>query len=455
MRVGVIGGGLAGIAAALACADAGHAVTLLEAGPDLGGLARSFARRELAVDTGQHVFLRCCTAYRGLLRRLGVDDQVTVQPRLDIPVRAPGGRQGRIRRSRLPAPLHLAAALARHRPLTALDRARLVPAALALRALDPADPALDTQSFGAWLTRHGQSPRAVEGLWDVFGLAAVNLRAADASLAAAAMVFRDGLLTRSDAGDIGWARVPLGRLHADAPARALAAAGAEVRTATRVRALHAVGDGWHLRTQTRRERDEVAVDRVICAVPHGQAERLLPEDALDRPRGWSSALGASPIVNVHVVYDRPVLDVPFVAGIGTPAQWVFDRTLASGLHRVHPPDAQYLAVSLSAADRWIGAPVAALRATMLPALTALLPASRAARVLDFFVTREPAATFRAAPGSAALRPPPVTRRAGLFLAGAWTATGWPATMEGAVRSGRRAAEAVLESEGRVLGGRAA
>ncbi len=455
MRIGVIGGGLAGVAAALACADAGHDVTLLEAAPGLGGLARSFERGELAVDTGQHVFLRCCTAYRGLLRRLGVAGQVAVQPRLDIPVRTPYGRPGRIRRSRVPAPLHLAAALARHRPLTVAERARLVPAALALRALDPEDPTLDGQSFGAWLARRGQSGRAVAGLWDVFGLAALNVRAADASLAAAARVFREGLLTRADAGDIGLARVPLGSLHDTAAVRALAEAGVEVRTATRARALHAHGETWRIRTQTRRARDEVAVDRVVCAVPHRQAERLLPGDAVDLPRGWAAALGAGPIVNVHVVYDRPVLDVPFAAGVGTPVQWVFDRTGPSGLHRTHPPDTQYLAVSLSAAQEWVGAPVKALRAAMLPALAALLPPARAARVLDFFVTREPAATFRAAPGSAALRPPTATRLPGLFLAGAWTATGWPATMESAVRSGRRAAEAVLTSERRCAEGWAA
>ncbi len=447
MHVGVIGGGLAGLAAALACADAGCDVTLLEAGPALGGLARSFRRGELEVDTGQHVFLRCCTAYRGLLRRLGVAGQVTLQARLDVPVLSPGSRPGRLRRSRLPAPLHLAAALAGHRALTPLDRARLVPAALAMRALDPDDPAVDAQAFGDWLARHGQSARAVEGLWDLFGLATLNLRAPDASLAAAATVFQQGLLTRADAGDIGWSRAPLGRLHGDAAARELAAAGVTVRTGTRARTLRAAGGGWRIGTHGRRDgaavRDEVAVDRVVCAVPPAAAERLLPAGALSASPGWAAALGTSPIVNVHVVYDRPVLDTPFAAGVGTPVQWVFDRTEASGLRRAHPPGAQYVAVSLSAAQDRVRRPAAALRAAMLPALAALLPAAGDAQVLDAFVTREPAATFRAAPGSAALRPPVRTRLPGLYLAGAWTATGWPATMEGAVRSGRVAAEAVL------------
>ncbi len=440
VHVGVVGGGLAGIAAALRCADAGCTVTLLEADPRLGGLARSFRRGELTVDTGQHVFLRCCTAYRGLLARLGVADLVTLQPRLDIPIRAPGRRPGRIRRSRLPAPLHLLASLGGYRALRPLERARLVPAALALRALDPADPAVDAQSFGGWLTRHGQGPRAIAGLWDLFGLAALNVPAADASLALAATVFQDGLLTRADAGDLGWARVPLGRLHDDAARRGLTAAGVTVRTATRVHTLLPAGGAWCIRAGNRGRNTEIAVDRVVCAVPPRAAEGLLPGGALDRPPGWAAALGRSPIVNVHVVYDRPVLDVPFAAGLDTPAQWVFDRSGPAGL-RV--PGAQYLAVSLSAAEAGIGQPTAALRSTMLPALAALLPAARVARVLDFFVTREPAATFRATPGTAALRPPATTRLPGLLLAGAWTATGWPATMEGAVRSGNAAAAALL------------
>jgi uncharacterized protein with NAD-binding domain and iron-sulfur cluster len=193
--------------------------------------------------------------------------------------------------------------------------------------------------------------------------------------------------------------------------------------------------------------EESVVDQLICAVPPAATERLLPEGAVDLPRGWSAALGSSPIVNVHVVYDRRVLDTPFAAGVDTPVQWVFDRTEQSGLHRVHSAPAQYVAVSLSAADDVIRTPTARLREQMLPALAALLPAARDARVLDFFVTREPHATFRPAPGTGALRPPPHTRTPGLFLAGAWTDTGWPATMEGAVRSGNAAADAALAPAG--------
>jgi hydroxysqualene dehydroxylase len=144
-------------------------------------------------------------------------------------------------------------------------------------------------------------------------------------------------------------------------------------------------------------------------------------------------------VNVHVVYDRPVLPVPLAAAVRSPVQWVFDRTLASGL-----PAGQYLAVSLSAADSWVDRPTGEMRSVFLPALAELLPRARSANVEELFVTRERRATFRQGVGSAALRPGPATALPGLLLAGAWTDTGWPDTMESAVRSGRTAVAGALD-----------
>ncbi|HET9258228.1 MAG TPA: hydroxysqualene dehydroxylase HpnE [Pseudonocardiaceae bacterium] len=446
-RVAVIGGGLAGITAALRCADAGAAVTLFESKPQLGGLTHSFGRGELRVDNGQHVFLRCCTSYRALLDRLGTADRVTMQPRLAIPILVPGASAPVwLRRTGLPAPLHLASSLLRYRPLTMRERARFALASLALRRVDPADPATDQQNFGAWLRRHGQTERAITALWELVGVATLNSRADDASLSLAATVFQEGLLTEASAADIGWSRVPLRELHGDPALARLGEAGADVRTGVTVRGLESRDGTWQVLTDDAR----VSADAVILAVPPAAAEQLLPPGALALPPGWSQRLGSAPIVNVHVVLDTVVLDEPFIAGVGTPVQWVFDRTPHSGLANGGLANGglasgQYLAVSLSAADDYIDQPTAALRERFLPALTALLPRMRGARVRDFFVTRERHATFRPAPGTAALRPPPVTHSPGLFLAGAWTATGWPATMEGAVRSGTAAATALLQA----------
>ncbi|WP_405804615.1 hydroxysqualene dehydroxylase HpnE [Streptomyces sp. NBC_00210] len=439
----VVGGGLAGITAALQLAEAGVAVTLVEGRPRLGGLAFSFRRGDLTVDNGQHVYLRCCTAYRWFLERVGGAHLAPLQDRLDVPVldvaRKKGPRLGRLRRTALPVPLHLAASLAGYPHLSLAERAGVGRAALALGKLDPADPALDGIDFGTWLGRHGQSQRAIEALWDLVGVATLNATAPNASMGLAAMVFKTGLLSAPGAADIGWARVPLGELHDTLASKALDSAGVRTELSTKVRGISRAELGrWHVAM----DGELLEADTVVLAVPQREAHALLPEGALEDPDRLLD-IGTAPILNIHVLYDRKVLRQPFFAALGTPVQWVFDRTEASGL-----ADGQYLALSQSAAEDEIDAPVAELRERYLPELERLLPAARGASVRDFFVTRERTATFAPSPGVGRLRPGARTRAPGLYLAGAWTATGWPATMESAVRSGFSAAGAALLALGR-------
>ncbi|MCU7825641.1 hydroxysqualene dehydroxylase HpnE [Kitasatospora sp. DSM 101779] len=442
----VVGGGLAGITAALRLAEADHRVTLLETRPRLGGLAFSFRRGDLVVDNGQHVFLRCCTAYCGLLDRLGAGRLVDLQPRLDVPVLsvAPDGRRtfGRLRRAGLPVPLHLAASLAGYPHLGPADRLRVVRAALALQALDLADPALDAISFGAWLRRQGQTPATVAALWDLVGVATLNATAEQTSLALAAMVFKTGLLSDPGASDIGMAKVPLGRIHHDAALAELERLGVQVRLRTRAAEIKPA-DRHGVRLE---DGELLAADTVVLAGAQESAAALLPPGAI-RDQQRISGLGHAPILNVHVVYDRTLLRRPFFAALGSPVQWVFDRTAHSGLA---VPGAQYLALSQSAVQAEIDLPVAELRERYLPELARLVPGAREAEVLDFFVTRERTATFDPAPGTAPLRPAAATDIPGLLLAGSWTATGWPATMESAVRSGHAAADTALARTGRRL-----
>jgi squalene-associated FAD-dependent desaturase len=426
----VVGGGLAGISAALTCADGGAEVTLLEARSWLGGATFSVDRDGLVLDNGQHVFLRCCTAYRDFLDRLGVSSDVTLQPRLDIAVLMPGGKVSRLRRDGLPAPFQLARSILRFGPLRVRDRLRLGPAILALRRLRLDDAALDETTFGTWLAEHGQSSEAIAALWDLITLPTVNLPAAEASLALAAKVFKTGLLEEADAADVGYSLVPLRQLHGAAGARALDAAGVETHVRAKVTSV-----GAHGRVAWRGGSAEA--DAVIVAVPHEEAVELLPAATLPAPID-PRRLGSSPIVNLHVVYDRRVSEHAFAAGAGSPVQWVFDRTESTGLEH-----GQCLAVSLSGAARYADRSVDELRAEFVPALAELFSAARNAEVASFFVTREPRATFRGVPGTAAHRPGPRTLLPGVFLAGAWTDTGWPATMEGAVRSGVAAARAAL------------
>jgi squalene-associated FAD-dependent desaturase len=434
-RALVVGGGLAGIAAALDCADAGAAVTLVEVRPRLGGAVYSFEREGLEIDNGQHVFLRCYENYRALLGRLGSERLTRIQARFEIPLLRPGSAPLRLRRADLPPPFHLAGALARYRLLKPSERLRAALAARALSRLDPEDPALDEMTFGDWLARHGQGPAAVAALWDLIALPALNVPAAQASLALAAYVFHTGLLARADAGDIGFHRATLSRVVGEPAERALREAGVEVKLGWRARELRIGRGGAGLEVGGPQALD---ADAVILAVPHARAagllDSLLPDEAAKL-----RLLESSPIVNLHMVYDRPVCDEPFLGGVGTPVQYLFDRTSEAGA----PAGRQYLAMSLSGAEQDMKLSVAALRERYEPAMQALLPRAREARLERFLVTREHAATLRAVPGTAALRPSARTAVPGLALAGAWTATGGPATLEGAVISGHAAAAAAL------------
>jgi uncharacterized protein with NAD-binding domain and iron-sulfur cluster len=465
-HVVVIGGGLAGITAAIRLREAGAAVTVLEARPWLGGATCSFSRGELVIDNGQHVFLRCCTEYQALLARLGMAGSVSMQERFDVTVLTPGG-QARLRRTSLPAPLHMSGALARYRLLTPAERLKVGRAALALRFANPASPRLDEQRLGDWLAARGQGERARRRLWDLFIISALNIAGDDASASLAATVIKTALLGRKDAADIGMSAIPLGDLHGKAALRLLTRLGVEVRLGSKATAIEQAGSGTagsgtagsgtagsgpggsgsgdgpgagRFRVPVVSgggAGGALSADAVILAVPAAAAARLAPARLGASAAQWGQ-LGVSPIVNVHVHYDRRVTRLPFAAALESPVQWVFDKTRAAGV-----TSGQYLAVSQSAADDYVDVPAARIREEFLPALEQLFPAATGARVLDFFVTRERRATFRQGPGTGRLRPGAGTVVPGLALAGAWTETGWPDTMEGAVRSGQNAAEHIM------------
>ncbi len=287
-------------------------------------------------------------------------------------------------------------------------------------------------------------------MWDLFVVSALNIGGDEASLPLSATVIKTALLGARDAADIGIADVPLGELHGRATADLLARLGAEVRLGARVAAIDRLpGGGFRVELESAAGGTRLAdgngshrpvvdvtqlkADGVVLAVPAAQAARLAGPAGVAGAARWDG-LGSSPIVNVHVVYDRQVTSLPFAAAVESPVQWVFDKTRQAGLAA-----GQYLAVSLSAADSYVDVPAASLREQFVPALEQLLPAAAGAGIADFFVTRERRATFRQAPGIGAIRPGTATSVPGLVLAGAWTDTGWPDTMEGAVRSGEQAA----------------
>jgi squalene-associated FAD-dependent desaturase len=411
----VVGGGLAGLAAALELQDAGHEVTLLEARPTLGGAVQTLPEREgdpdPPPDNGQHVALGCCTEYLGFLARVGQADSVRREP-LSLPVIAEDGAVARI----APGPL----ALLRYRHVSWADRLAIARVARRLGGLVPEEH--DGETFAALLRRLGQSQAAVDRFWDVFLRPALNLRSEEVSAAPALFTVQTALLAERSASDLVLPLAPLGAMHGEAAGRALEEGGGTVRTGARAAALEGraavLGDG-----------ERVEADVVVVALPPAESAALLDEPAPE--------LEDSPIVSVHLLFDRPLLRFELAALLGSPAHWVFDRGRLTGRM---PERGQYLTVVSSGVPELLEVRGRGLVDLMAGEVTRRLGR---AELLWSRVSREPAATFAARPGTLALRTGVETGRPGVARAGAWTDTGWPATMEGAVRSGRAAARHLL------------
>ncbi|MCL8207549.1 MAG: hydroxysqualene dehydroxylase HpnE [Actinomycetia bacterium] len=427
-RAVVVGGGWAGLSAAWTLAHTGWAVVLLERRPVLGGRAFSFwdPRAERVLDNGQHVLLGACTAVRSWLRSLGLDAAIRFEPRLDLPVFA-DGFWGRLYSRPWPGGLHLLAALAGYRLLTPRERLALGRAARGL-----ARPAPDAMSFRTWLLDHGQSPHAIDRFWDLVVTAVLNCRADEASAALATQAFRLGLLRGAEPARLGFFRWPLGQV-AHRIGKALEGAGIRIRLGTAVKAVRAVtpasvqvllDDGT-----------ELHADAAVLAVPPDRIGALV--ETAEPAKHWQS-LGWSPIVNVYLLYDRPV-DAPpvFALADGEGSAFVFDRDHLLGA----PPgrDGSLLAVSLSAARSWLGRPAAQLAVSVAEGVARAIPAAQAARLVYWRVVWQRRATFWARPGCETIRPVDPRWHPSVVVAGDWTGTGWPASLESAVRSGQAAA----------------
>lgn len=437
----IAGAGLAGLAAACELADVGYAVTVVERRPFAGGRVYSFVDPEtgLRVDNGQHVFMRCCTAFTGFLRKLGVEGRTTVQPRMAVPVYDRRGRCSLLGRAALPAPAHLFPSFLTYRHLSWGEKLR---AARALEQIRRTPPecwrALDATPFGDWLRAEGQSERAIDSLWNLIVRPLLNEEAERVSAGMAFMAFYTALLSVRGAGDIGFARVPLGDLFAEDALRYVRERRGRVILGDGVADLSSEGvmvTGAHLVSGA-----ALAADAYVLAVPFPALAAVLPPELRESPPfAAASRLIPSPIVNVHLWFDGPVVDFPFAACLESDLQYVFNRNrLAAQVTW----EGQYLDVSMSAAYRQVGRTNQELVQLALTELRAFFPRVRGARLLRSAVVRQRHATFAPLPGSWALRPGSVTPARNLFLAGDWVDTGWPATMEGAVRSGLAAAAAV-------------
>ena len=400
MKAVVVGGGLAGCGAALELLDAGHDVTLVEARPTLGGAVQTLPERDgdpvPPPDNGQHIALGCFTEYLAFLERIGESGSVR-RMRLSLPVVDERRRWAQISPGSI--------LLARYAHLPLRERP-LVWQLLALRGLDPA--AHDDETFAELLLRKGQSQRAIERFWDVFIRPALNLPSAEASAAMGIFTVQTALLAGRRAGELVLPARPLGRMHGDAARRTLEQDGATDETGVRVDDL-----------------DDLDADVIVVATPPAESARLLGEAEPD--------LEPSPIVSVHLLFDRPLLRTPLAALLGSDAHWVFDRGALTGQPAA---EGQYLTVVSSGVPELMEIRGRELVDHIASQLTERLGH---AEVVWSRVSREPQATVALRPGTASRRPGPLTSRSNVTRAGAWTATGWPATMESAVRSGRAAA----------------
>ena len=401
MRVAVVGGGLAGLAAALELSSAGHTVTLAEARPTLGGAVQTLPEREgdpsPPPDNGQHIALGCCTAYLDFIAEIGQAHALR-RIRLGLPVIAEDGRVATIKPGLV--------GLVRYGHVSLGERLAIAKVARKLGTLDPV--AHDEETFGALLRRLGQSQAGIDRFWDVFIRPGLNLGTDEVSAAPGIFTVQTALLAGGGASDLLLPTAPLGDMHGAAAGAELARRGVEVSAGTRIGAL-----------------DELDADAVVLAVPPAESARLLGEP--------DPGLGDSPIVSVHLLFDRPILRFPLAALLGSDAHWLFDRGALTG----HPPErGQYVTVVSSGAPELLELRGRGLVEEVAGQITRRLGS---ADVLWSRVSREPGATFAARPGTLRLRPGPETGRPNVVRAGAWTSTGWPATMEGAIRSGREAA----------------
>ena len=438
-RVLILGGGLAGLAAAVTLAAEGFRVSVHERRPVLGGRASSSptGEGEEAVDNCQHVLMRCCTTLWDFYGRIGVQQKIRFSDRITFLERS--GVPSVLTGAPLPAPLHLGPSFLRFHALGAADKLA-VARALAAMLTGRVGKEVEEQPIGDWLRRRGQTERALAHFWRPVLVSALNEEPESTAAHYAFHLFRQGFLGHRRAFEIGVPTVPLGELYSEPVPRYLAARGSQVHLRARVdriRVRDGAAAGVVLADGT-----EQAADYVVSAVPWHALPPLLPTRLVEYEPYFANLrwLKGSPITAVHVWFDRPITAPEHCVLLDREVQWIFNKSTPGGN--------AYLGLVVSASYDWLPQSRAQILAAAMRDMEAALPAARGVPVVRAAVIKEPNATFSPAPGSEEWRPRPVSPVPRLLVAGDWTRTGWPATMESAVRSGYQCAEAILVAEGR-------
>ncbi len=415
-KVLIAGGGLAGLSAAAALGGAGFEVDLFEARSFLGGRATSYPLNEEVIDNCQHILLRCCVNLLDFYQRLGVRDRIKFYR--EFYFLEPGGRLSILRRGRLPAPFHFAGAFLRMHCLSAADKRSIARAMLALRRERTRRKDLDRISMLDWLLQKRQTPHAIDRFWRQVLVSAVNEDLEKMAAIHGFQVFWLGFLARADSYEMGVPNVPLGQLYSAEAWKRIG--NVRIHFRSPVEAIQDDGFvvGGELRT----------ADHYICALPFERLEALgVPAPKFEH----------SPITGVHLWFDREVTNLPHATLLDRTMQWMFNKDAG-----------RYLQLVVSASRDLTNLSRNEIVDIAIGDLRLYFPRVKDATLLKAHVIKEQRATFSAAPETEALRPTPEAGLPKVFLAGDWTRTGWPATMEGAVRSGYLAAEAVSQAAGR-------
>ena len=434
------------MAAACHLIDEDWQVTLVEKRPYLGGRVFSFADRETGqvVDNGQHVFLGCCTYYIDFLKKLGTLQRAHLQDRTIVDVIRPGGPTSSIAAGRLPKPLHMLPSFLAYKHLGLWDKLTTVYGLLRLTITDRSRPELQQQTFGHWLRRHRQTERSIINFWDLIVKPCANDDVEDVSASMGLMIFQEGILKSPHSSRIGYAREGLSTLMGEAAKAWLESNGGTVITGQSATSLLLDEDEpAALAAVQLSNGDGLEADAYVSALPLENLMPLLPPPLAENPFfAGLTHLRTAPIVNVYLWYDRPVMEQDFVALVDSPLQWVFNKTAIMGVNG--SDKGQYVTVSLSAAFDYVNQPKQTVQQMCTEAMKEAFPKAKSARVTHSLVVKQEKATFRCLPGSDRFRPKSHTPVKNLYLAGDWTDTGWPSTMEGAVRSGVHAAQALLQ-----------